>query len=702
MSHQNADRIDLISFLSMVRRQRRVAVAASLAVFACAFLFLVRTPPQYSAEALIRIAPQGNSLLEPAANGTVSAAAETALIGTEVEILKSSRLALQTIAREDLFLGDAFGPRPGWAGKLRAALGLDLPELPSAELLAARTLLRFTDALEVRRRGQTRLVAVRVTTSDPVFSARVANAHARAYLEAQVADRVSAAISARDVLQSQLVQARGHLVASNGALQGYIGGRLDRLAEETGSETLAVLSGRLQAATGRLEEGADRLAAARLAAQKGGWDTLARDIGDGALLSLVRQRQQLLDQVSGGSGGQAAAVNLTEGLAALDLQIKARGETALDGLQEELSQVQELRGDLMNTIRGEVLQSDLTPATVADLYTLQQEALAAQRQYDRLISRLRDIETQAVVEVASGRIVSEAIVPVSAAFPDARIVLALACLAAIGVSAGAVLAREFYFGGVSDGAQLGHVIPVKAAAAVPRQHKQAGHISVADLAVSDPLSPFAEACQKLSAAIDQAVAAPDGMGQVVLVTSALPAEGKSVTALSLARAYARAGKTTLLIDASLRNPALHQLLDETPKAGLVDFLMQGTVPVPMEAIYTLDPLSTLGCILGRSAEQVPAGSALQGKAFRELVSDAQALFDVVVIDSAALLPDADAQYMAPLADAVLLCVRCGAAGQGELREAHAALTGAVLPGTQILAALTFCWPAPQASARWED
>ncbi len=702
MTRTSEEHFDLLSFVTILRRQYRLIVLLVFMVLVIAFLFIVRTTPLYTATALVKVDPQETNLLDPTAVSTISSTTESTRIETEVEVLKSARLALQTIVLEDLQQTDEFGPQLGLVDKFRAAMGLETATPPSQEVLTNRTLRKFTDSLSVRRKGLTYLVTVQFTSSDPQLSAEIANAHAGAYIQSQVADRMNSSLAARDVLQAQLDQARQRLAQSNGAAQNFVEENVKRIASETGSEALATLSTQLNSAALTLEDSEQLLTMSRLEIEKGGWASLADSVGDSALQSLNAQRQTLMERLGKANAGSVEAFDLQKGLAALDQEIKSRGEDALDRLQAEVSRSRDARGSILKAIQAEALQSNLSDSTLTEIYELQQEAQIAQRQYDTLIGRMRDLEAQAVLQVASSQIVSEAIVPSQPSFPNKRLVFLTALFGALGLGVGVAMLKEFFLGGITSASQLGNVVPVKVGAVVPKMNSQSATAKLADQVIKEPMAQFAEAFRKLHASIDHSTAGDSGKARVILVSSAIPAEGKSTTALSLARTYANAGKKTLLIDADLRNPSIHKFLNEKPEFGLMDYLLSETEQEEspdaeskgfdralIEEFYVIDNLSPLGVILGNRRADVPTDAPLQSKAFHDLIDETRETFDVVVIDCAPLLPVVDPQYIAPYVDVALLCVRFGEASQMELRTAYAHLADGIKPGTPVIGVLNF-------------
>jgi capsular exopolysaccharide synthesis family protein len=176
----------------------------------------------------------------------------------------------------------------------------------------------------------------------------------------------------------------------------------------------------------------------------------------------------------------------------------------------------------------------------------------------------------------------------------------------------------------------------------------------------------------------------DRAPKVVAVTSAMPQEGKTTVASSLAWVNAASGRKTLLIECDMRRPALAKRLglDEAP--GLVEFLSgedsakEMIQEVPRERLGlgatngSSESPSTLWCI---TAGAVAAHSAdvLDTDAFRDLVRTLSRSYDAVIIDTGPLLPVVDPLEVVPLADAVVLCVRASATTREQLAAARATL-----------------------------
>ena len=140
----------------------------------------------------------------------------------------------------------------------------------------------------------------------------------------------------------------------------------------------------------------------------------------------------------------------------------------------------------------------------------------------------------------------------------------------------------------------------------------------------------------------------------LLITSALPKEGKSFTAANLAQVIVRQhGRRVLLIDADLRNPQLHKLLGAEPGPGLSDYLQSETDEFSVIQRGSMENLFLIPA--GRDSGN-PAELLANGR-LKFLLSRLETMFDWIIVDSAPAVPVADAALLANFCDGVLLVVR---------------------------------------------
>jgi len=153
----------------------------------------------------------------------------------------------------------------------------------------------------------------------------------------------------------------------------------------------------------------------------------------------------------------------------------------------------------------------------------------------------------------------------------------------------------------------------------------------------------------------------------LLVTSALPKEGKSFTAANLAQVLVRQhGRRVLLIDADLRGPRLHMMLGTTSSPGLADYLQGGSDEF---SIMQRGPMENLFFIPSGQEISDPAELVANGR-LKFLLQRVEALFDWIIIDSPPAVPVSDASILAKACDGVLMVVRSNATPVDMARRAR--------------------------------
>jgi capsular exopolysaccharide synthesis family protein len=258
----------------------------------------------------------------------------------------------------------------------------------------------------------------------------------------------------------------------------------------------------------------------------------------------------------------------------------------------------------------------------------------------------------------------------------------------LGVGLGLAFLNEYYVGGVASGSQLANLLPIPVGAVIPLTQALRENASVADTVPLQPLSVFSESLRKLRASIDQAWRGKASGCKVIMITSAVPGEGKTSLALSLARTYALSGKNVLLIDADLRKPSLHKHVNAPPRGGLLEYLSGDAALAADPSFFLADTLSPASLVVGGGRPTQATDQLLQSETFAALIEMARARLDIVIIDTSPLVPVVDARYIAPYVDAALLVVRFSATTQTDLRYAYDQLSSALGPDALAFSVLS--------------
>jgi capsular exopolysaccharide synthesis family protein len=157
--------------------------------------------------------------------------------------------------------------------------------------------------------------------------------------------------------------------------------------------------------------------------------------------------------------------------------------------------------------------------------------------------------------------------------------------------------------------------------------------------------------------------------KTIVITSAVPGEGKSSTATNLAIVLAESGRNVLLVDADLRRPRLAEYLGLEGGVGLTNVLVGQAGPHDVIQQWGRSRLSVLP-----SGFNPPNPSELLGSQHMgDLLAELGAQFDTIIIDAPPLLPVTDAAVLAGRADGALVVSRCAKTGQSQIKMAAAAL-----------------------------
>jgi len=168
---------------------------------------------------------------------------------------------------------------------------------------------------------------------------------------------------------------------------------------------------------------------------------------------------------------------------------------------------------------------------------------------------------------------------------------------------------------------------------------------------------------------------PEGTQRSILVTSAEPGAGKSTVTANLAASLARAGWRALAVDADLRRPQLHRLFNLSNDVGLSTLLVSGVFGGTPDIEEVVQEASTPGLSVLTSGPHVPdPGERLDSEEMANLMLEAVGRYDIVVVDTPALLSVSDGASLVPVADAVLLVVREGHSSGQAARDAREQLT----------------------------
>ena len=690
-----AGSLDLRSLLGLLRRQKRIILVTFLVVLGLAGVVILSLRPAYTATALVLVDPSRKDLLDPTAQATAPSS-DSARVESEVELVETEATLLSVIETENLVADPEFGPQLSTLDTVLTQLRLRQPELPTGETALRGVVGRLQDAVDAQRRGMTYLIAISAGSADPARSARLANAVAEAYIRTQVESKVAATLALRDIVANRIADAGAAVVAAEEASDSFLSESLADMPTQSGRTDLQQLQRDLEVATAARDRQVTLAETVNRQLDGKDWAALARSLQSEALAELEADRRNLAATLVSAADGSEQAIDLRAQLARLEDQFDAAARDQLSTLEAEVAARESEAAELRNELRSSVLSSDLPAALLTNIYELQQRSEIARSQYQALLSRLKDLETQAYLQVADSRIAAAAVAPETPSFPDTRMLLSAAGLLALAFGVGLAFLHENFIGGFTSEDQLQSllrtpVIGIPKQRGLRRTADGSEALTYADSVVEQPLSRFSESIRRVAIKVDQAIGRlPDHAsrgGAVVMVTSAEAGEGKTTVSLSLARTYALAGRSTLLIDCDLRKPSVHALLGLEPSTGLLEYLTRSDGSVPLSSIVTRDRDTEVQVAVGSRPSDRATNTLITGAAFSRLLEAARKSFDVVILDTPPVDTVVDGLYLAGFADVIVFVVRWASTSQQDARSAVAALDDSKRPDVEVLAVL---------------
>ena len=338
------------------------------------------------------------------------------------------------------------------------------------------------------------------------------------------------------------------------------------------------------------------------------------------------------------------------------------------------------QGELAN-LQAEVnlLQKQLQEQSEAEvgLRQLESEVNANKQLLDTVLSHFKELDVQEQgLQTADARLISPATVPLRPAYPKKTLIIGFALVLAAVAGVALVLLLEHLDAGFRSLRQLEVASGVPSIGMVPLVTGR--NVRPQDEVVERPQSVFAEAIRAVRTAL--LLSNVDRPPKTVLFTSSVPSEGKTSTAMALARASAKAGQRVIIIDCDVRSPAVHTALGVPNLNGVVDVLSGES---KLEDVIDIDERS--GCHYVTAGRMAPNPTDLLGSArMRQMLDRLREVYDLVVIDTPPVLAVSDTLVLLRLADKTCFVVRWG---KTHREAAVNALRQVIDAGADLLGAL---------------
>jgi polysaccharide biosynthesis transport protein len=652
--------LDLSSLLDMFMRRWRLFALIVAATTLVSVAITLRLTPVYTASAQVKIDPTVRREIDantPAAAGIP----DQAVVDTEVAIMHSRAIGEAVVDKYHLDKDPEFNTPK--LSLLKRLMGQKLPpQTPATQRETA--IATALEHLDTRRAGGTYVVNVAFRALEPDKAATLANAFANEYIQNSLNIRLQDAARQSAWLNQRLSALGSQAEGADSAVARYKAANgiatLGSGGQTVTDQQIAEITSQVAAAESEAAAARSNLNAAQTQIANGGLDSVSNVLTSNVIADLRRQRTEVMRnaaEINTRYGPlHPESIKVKQQLDGLDQQIKAEGQRIVSGLQSA-SQSANARAEALHGLLGQLKgqQAGNERASV-EADALQRQADAKHLIYNQLAQTAQLTGQERQSQETRGRVVDAATPPGIPSFPNKRLFAVLGLMMGVAIGAAVVLLLEALDSTVrtADDVQAG--LGVELVASVPqlpaRRLRGAKARKPIDFVLSKPMSGFAEALRTVRSTLLLSGPRTGGGARVVAVTSALPGEGKTTCAASLARIMGMSGERVLLIDCDLRRP-LRTMTNASPKAGLLDVLSGSA---PLEQALQPDVVRGVDLLSSTDVSFTPV-DMLGGEEMRNLVARMRNHYDHIVLDAPPVLAVADARTISALADSVLLIVR---------------------------------------------
>ncbi|GJD54711.1 GumC family protein [Methylobacterium dankookense] len=674
--------LSLRSLRTALQRSVTTIGVTALVCLVAAALFCWLSVPTYVSTVQLLIEPQKQQQLIWFEPGMLDLTLDNAQVESQVELLRSERLAADVVAGLNLQQDPEFVPRDAPAkdegkGETKAEGAADLGADPASE---ATQRLRGTVAalgkrVGVRRVGQSYVIEVTAWAYRPELAAAIANAYADAYLRDQYSAKSNAARQGVDWLRARIVELRGTLNEAARAVESFKT-RNDLITAGDSlliEQQLSEMNSQLVAARAQTMQAAARLERVGAVGREAAGSASVGEALNNPVITNLRQRQQDAVQREAelreryGPDHEAVVTAHREVVqieAEVATEMKRIGQTYLSDYEVARGRERALKTELRSLI-GEIEQRRQAKVTLSEL---EAQAESYRKMYQNLLEKLTETAQKETLPVSSARIVTKAMVPLDRSSPRTKLILALG--GAFGLLGGLMIAaaRSHLDRSVRDPSDLETEARIECLGLLPLV-KGAGPGPLGFEVLERPFSAFSRALRGVKIRID--TSCEGRVTQTIGVASIATGEGKSSVALNLAALYAQANCRTLLIDADFLDASLTRAHAPTAAAGFLEMLREGGDMTRPTGVPNLALLPLV------AKTRLPNSSDILGsRQMHALLAELAASYDVVVIDLTAMREAMDVRAVCRLLDGLVLVAAWGETEAGALAEAAASIDGA--------------------------
>lgn len=654
--------LQLRDIVATLRRRWHVVALFLISGIIAALVFLLIVTPKFTAEATLKFDPRQFQISSE--NKSVASDFFDRLIAGEIGIIGSKDLIRRVVETEKLLDDPEFNDS-GILDLVRQLFAANDESAAGQEARINQIVDRLEKILWVKNADRTNLISIRFTSEDREKSARITNAVVNAYLAQHLEQQIDSTPLASQWLKDRIAALRNKWRASEEEVEAFktTNDLNFVIGENLQEQHISKLNEQLVLARANTETARAKFDQVRRLVTKRDYTQLANAVRSDVMtrmrdrFAVASQREASLSEAL-----LPAHPTLKEArarLSRLRQLVAAEGKRTLANLESEFASARDqeklIRGELNKTISGMQQSGD----KAVKLRELERTAASDKSIYEAFLNRSKETSEQATGQFVNFRLVQQARPPTKPSFPSRLKVLLFAALGSFALGIGAAF--------VSDALDTGPATPaakpvptaetpppppiaILPTASIAAARMRGAAISRERLVVQDPGSPFSLAMADMTSRLTAKAAQQGGM--IIAVTSPMAREGKTLVAASLAQQAAMSGAKVVLIDCNFQNREATSIFRAVHDWTATNDDRGGPAADPP----VLTDRTTGLEIVPAYADTNDAFSYVGSRAFAALLNSANDSFDLVVVDTGALLSHAETRVIVGLADATLLVV----------------------------------------------
>ncbi len=664
-----------------IQRHKWVILAAMLILTTIVTIGTMLTRPVYRAKAKVEIGMDqtrimsGQRIMEDEAANVFN----PFFLQTQVDILRSRDLSRRVIQRLNLDQSDEFKVKDSKNPESASEAAGD------ENGREVRLINAFQSRYDVVPGRQSRIVTLSFDAYDPRVAAEVANTIAQEYITWSTENRTQRVGGAKEFLGKRVEDAKEELRKSEEAYAKYLTTNKIISLDDKGNITVQRAE-QLNMQLAEVENERRAAEALYTRSKEVAAEELPPVINDLTVQALTRelakQEQELANLSAKYQPNFPAVKQVQEQVKQLRAQLENAKERIVKNIETQYQVSRKREADLRSALgqsKGEAIAQNRVSV---EFNLLKQKAETDRKIYEDLQQRLQQAEVESDFRPTNVRIIESAFVPISPVKPNKILNIGLSLVIGFGLGIGLAFFLEYLNNTINTAEDVERIVRLPSLGAIPSLQSLAKRKVLNNgnnnLSLTSPnielvsghesISSFAESYRALRTSL--LLSTPEHAPRTMLITSSHPAEGKTTIVANTAISLAQTGARVLVIDADMRRPRCHKILNVKNEFGLSTYLSRD---VKLDRVIQQHDIPNMFVMPAGPIPPNPS-ELLSSIKLRVLIDDLLEHFDHILIDSPPVIHVTDALIISQHVDGVVIVIKSQHTPREAVLRAKQALT----------------------------